>query len=170
MYRYQFTSTVKDLLEAEEAERTARSARAPFRWVLIFVGFAWLVSGVIAFDWHSPSWRPFIWLLLGVGVLYCFVLKPYLRRNQIIRNNEPYQNVILEFHDNSIKLQIDGVGNFVRSREELVEVVDASKGVIFYFSDGVVSWLPNRVFSNSDDRNKFIKSLQSRGQSRGQSS
>lgn len=52
MYKYQFTSTVEDLLEAEEAEeaeRTVRSARAPFRWIIASLGVAWLVAGVLAF-------------------------------------------------------------------------------------------------------------------------
>lgn len=160
MYKYQFTGTVEDLLEAEEAERTARSARAPFRWVVALLGIAWLVAGVIAFDWSNLSWRPVVWILLGIGVLYYFVIRPYLRRSRIKESNAPKQDLVLEFHDDCIKLGISGVGDFTRKWEELVEFIDARKGIIFYFSDGVVNWIPDRVFTDKGERNKFIEFLQ----------
>lgn len=160
MYRYQFTSTVEDLLEAEEAERTACSVRAPFRWVIALFGGAWLVAGVIAFDWSNFSWRPIVWLLLGIGILYYFVIRPYLRRSRIKENNAPQQDLILAFDDDSVNLEISGVGNFTRKWEELVDFIDTQKGIIFYFSDGVVNWLPDRVFSDRGERSQFIEFLQ----------
>ncbi len=160
MYKYQFTSTVEDLLEAEEAERAACSARARFRWVIALLGVAWLVAGVLAFDWSNPSWRPVVWLLLGVGVIYYFVVRPYLRRSRIKENNAPQQDLILEFHDDYMKLEVSGVGKFTRKWEELVEFVDARKGIIFYFSDGVVNWIPDRVFADGGERNRFIEFIQ----------
>lgn len=160
MYKYQFTSTIEDLLEAEEVERTARSARAPFRWGITLLGAVWLVAGVLAFDWDNPSWRPVIWLLLGVGVIYYFVIRPYVRRSRIKENNEPQQDLVLEFRDDCIKLDITGVGEFTRKWDELVESIDAYKGIIFYFSDGVVNWMPNRVFSDEGERSKFIEFIQ----------
>ena len=160
MYKYQFTSTVEDLLEAEEAERSARFVRAPFRWVIALLGVAWLVAGVLAFDWSNPTWRPVVWLFLGVGLLYYFVIRPYLQRSRIKENNAPQQNLALEFNDNCIKLGISGVGDFTREWEELVEFTDTRKGIIFYFSDGVVNWIPDRVFFDKEERNKLIEFLQ----------
>ncbi len=160
MYKYQFTSTVEDLLEAEEAERTARSARAPFRWVIALLGVAWLVAGVLAFDWSNPSWRPVVWLLLGTGVIYYFVVRPYLRRSRIKENNAPEQDLALEFHDDYMKLGVSGVGEFTRKWEDLVEFIDARKGVIFCFSDGVVNWIPDRVFADGEERNRFVEFIQ----------
>jgi len=89
MYKYQFTSTVEDLLEAEEAERTVRSARAPFRWGIVLLGAISFSAGILAFDWANPSWRPIIWLLIGVGIIYYFVIRPYMLRGRIKKNNEP---------------------------------------------------------------------------------
>lgn len=159
MYKYQFTSTVEDLLEAEEAERTAHSVRLPFRWAIALLGVVWLVAGVIAFEWSDPGWRPVVWLLLGIGVIYYFVIKPYLRRSQIKESNAPQQDLALEFNDDFIILGIRGTGEFTRKWEELVEFIDTRKGVIFYFSDGVVNWLPSRVFTENNERNKFIEFL-----------
>ncbi len=160
MYKYQFTSTVEDLLEAEEAEITARSARAPFRWVIALLGVAWLVSGILAFDWSNPGWRPVVWLLLGIGIIYYFIVRPYLRRSRIKEDNAPEQALALEFYDDYMKLEVSGVGEYTRKWEELVEFIDARKGVIFYFSDGVVNWIPDRVFADGEERNRFVEFIQ----------
>lgn len=162
MYKYQFTSTVEDLLEAEEAERTARLARAPFRWIIASLGVAWLVAGVLAFDWSNPSWRPIVWLLLGAGVIYYLVVRPYLWRSRIKENNTPEQALALEFHDDCLKLAVSGIGEFTRKWEELVKFIVARKGVIFYFSDGAVNWIPDRVFADGEERNSFIEFIQRR--------
>ena len=161
MYKYQFTSTVEDLLEAEEAERTARSARAPFRWIIALLGVAWLVAGVLAFDWSNPNWRPIVWLFLGIGVIYYFIVRPYLRRSRIKENNASRRNIDLEFYDDYMKFEISGVGEFTRKWEELVECIDTPKGIIFYFRDGVVNWIPDRVFADGEERKRFVEFVQS---------
>jgi hypothetical protein len=161
MFRYQFTSTVEDLLEAEEAERTARSVRASFRWLIVIFGVAWLVIGVIAFDFNKPVWRPIVWVLIGLGILYFFAIKPYFTRSRIKQNNAARQDLILEFDDDSLRLQISGVGSFTRRWEEFTGFTDTNKGILFYFSDGIVNWIPNRVFSGTSERNNFIEFLKS---------
>lgn len=157
MYKYEFTSTVKDLLEAEEAERSARSVRTPFRWILTLLGIGWLLTGIAALDPSNLSWRPFVWILLGMSVLYYFILRPYQIRSQIKQHNAAEQELTLEFNDDSVQLDINGVGSFTRKWEELIDFVDAQKGIIFYFSDGVVNWLPDRVFVDKSERKKFIE-------------
>jgi hypothetical protein len=159
VYKYQFTSTVEDLLEAEEAERTVRSISAPFRWLIAVLGVAWLTAGVLAFDWSNLSWRPVVWLLLGIGIIYYFIFRPYMRRSKIKESNVVQQGLVLEFNDDCIILRVNGVGVFERSWEELVEFVGVRKGILFYFSDGVANWIPDRVFSDVEERSKFIKFL-----------
>lgn len=162
VHRYRFTSTVSDLLEAEEAERTARSVRAPFRWVISLLGVAWLVTGLFTLSFSSPSWRPVAWIILGVGVLYYFAIRPYQRRSRIRETNAPEQDIAVEFDDDCIKLEIGNVGNFARGWDELVGFIDARKGIVFYFSDGVVNWLPNRVFSDKTERDGLVAFVQGR--------
>lgn len=157
MYKYQFNSKVDDLLEAEEAERAAHLARAPFRWVIALLGIAWLIAGVFAFDWSNPNWRPVVWLLLGAGVIYSHFGSPYLRRRRIKGSNAPQQDIALEFNDDYMKIEVKGVGEFIRKWEELVEFIDARKGLIFCFSDGIMNWIPNRVFFDAEERNRFIE-------------
>ncbi len=159
-FQYRFISTVKDLLEAEEAERIARLFRAPFRWMVILLGAVWLSVGMFTFDFSNLSWRPVVSLLLGVGIIYYFVAKPYLSRRKIRRNNALQQELVLEFYDDCIKIEAEDAGCFTRGWDELLTFIDTPKGIIFYFEDGAVSWLPERLFVAQEERQAFIEFLQ----------
>ena len=160
MYRYEFTSTVDDLLEAEEAERSFLM-RAPFRWAIVALGAVWLAAGIVAITMH-PTWRPFVWTCLGMWVLYYFVYLPRRRRRRIIGNNAARQDLTVEFADEGVSLEISGVGQFARQWGELAGITDTDKGILFYFSDGVKNWLPNRVFANKNERSNFVGFLKGR--------
>lgn len=159
IYQYRFVSTIQDLLEAEEAERTARLFRAPFRWIIILLGVLWLLAGIFTFDASNLSWRPIVWLLLGVGVIYYFVAKPYLRRRKIRLNNSSQQELVLAFYDDCITIEAGATGSFTRSWNEFLTFIDTPKGIIFYFDDGVVSWLPKRLLPTQEEREVFIDFL-----------
>lgn len=156
MFKYQFTSTVDDLLEAEQTGREFRSIRTPFRWIIIVLGIVWFVMGILAFDFSNPSWRPIFWLGLGGGIFYYFVVGPYLRRREIKKNNAYQQDLLIEFNDEGMKIVIKDVGEFNRGWGELIEYLVTSKGVIFYFNDDVVNWLPRRVFEGEEERDNLI--------------
>jgi hypothetical protein len=159
MYKYQFTSTIKDLLDAEKADRSERSVHAPFRWIIILLGSAWLMIGIITLS--HPNTKSVLWILLGVLTLYFFSIKPYVNRQRIRKSNSASQDITLEFDDNRLVIQIKNIGEFIRKWEELNGFVDTDKGFIFYFDDGVVNWLPNRVFVSDLDRKNFKEFLSS---------
>ena len=157
MYRYQFTSTIADLLEAEEAERSA-FIRRPFRWAIVVLGLVWLASGLAALV-RQPTWRPLVWTCLGLGVLYYLVVSPRRRRSRITSSNAARQECTLEFADDGVNLGISGVGQFTRQWDELAAITDTDKGILFYFSDGVKNWLPNRVFASEMEKGNFVEFL-----------
>jgi len=157
MYRYRFTSTVEDLLEAEEAERSA-FIRGPFRWVIVVLGLAWLVAGLATLV-RQLAWQPLVWTCLGSGVLYYFVVRPYLRRRRITTDSATRQDLTLEFTDDGLNLGVSGVGQFTRQWNELVGITDTDKGILFYFSDGVKNWLPSRVFASQVQKGNFVEFL-----------
>jgi YcxB-like protein len=157
MYRYQFTSTIEDLLEAEKAERST-SIRRSLRWVLVTFGAIWLAGGVLAFL-KEPTWRPVIWICLGSLLLYRFVFQPYQRRRRIRSSNTAHQDLTLECADNSLSVVIAGVGQFTRRWDELSDITDTDGGILFYFSDGITNWLPNRVFGSLVERRNFLEFL-----------
>jgi hypothetical protein len=161
MYKYQFVSTIADLLDAEEAERTLKSMRASFRWLVAILGVVWLAIGIIAFDFNDPIWRPIVWMLIGVLLVYFFAVKPYSKRRRIRRSNAPKEDLTLDFGDDCIKLIIGSIGVVTRKWEEFGDFADTKKGILFYFNDGIVNWLPNRVFANGNEKSNFIEFLNS---------
>lgn len=159
MYKYQFTSTIQDLLDAEKADRTERSVHEPFRWIIILMGIAWFMIGIITLNQQNT--KSVLWILIGSLILYIFSIKPYFKRQRIRKSNSASQDIILEFDDDRFMIQIKNVGEFVRKWEELNGFVDTAKGTLFYFNDGIINWLPNRVFGNDLERNNFKEFIRS---------
>ena len=166
MYHFEFTSTLEDLLEAEEAERSI-FLRRPFRWVVMLIGVAWLGAGVVTFL-AMPAWRSIVWTCLGALVLFYLAFRPYWRRRQIEKRNARNQTVVLEFGDRGVDLDISGVGRFTRGWDELAGITNTPEGILFYFIDGIKNWLPKRVFESELQRNDFLEFL-SRNELRHQS-
>jgi len=98
-------------------------------------------------------------MCLGAGVLYYFVLWPRRRRSRITANNAARQDLTLEFADDGLNLGISGVGQFTRRWDELAGITDTGKGILFFFTDGVKNWLPNRVFGSEVERGNFLQFL-----------
>ena len=155
MYQYSFISTTSDLLDAKEAGRTARWARAPFRLLLIVLGIVWFIAGIVTFNPSNLIGRSIIWLLLGTGVIYYFLINPLIIRSRIKKSAGNYE-LVIEFDNDRININAGDTGRFLRKWEELTSFVDAKKGIVFYFDDGIVNWLPNRVFNGKTERDKFL--------------
>jgi hypothetical protein len=164
MYQYSFISTTSDLLDAEEAVRTVRWARFPFRLLIILMGFLWMGAGIAAFDVSNPLGRPIVWLILGSGILYYFLVVPGLIRSKIRNNVDNGEMTVIGFDDAKIMININNVGCLVRRWDDFIGFNDSKKGIIFYFNDGIVNWLPNRVFLDKDKRVDFVKFLQEKQQ------
>ena len=155
MYRYQFTSTTADLLAAEEAERS-NFLRRPLRVVVILLGLVWFAAGLASLV-RQPALQPLVWTCLGTGVLYYFVVRPRRRRTRITANNAARQELTLEFVDDGLNLGISGVGQFTRRWDELAGIMNTGNGILFYFTDGVKNWLPNRVFRSDVERRDLLE-------------
>lgn len=54
------------------------------------------------------------------------------------------------------------MGQFTRQWDELAGITDTNKGILFYFSDAVKNWLPNRVFGNEVERGNCFEFLKGR--------
>jgi len=155
-YRISFTSTNEDLIQAFEAERTAMlGMRHGVRWLIIGMGCMWLFGAVAFFSGHLKDrqwWLPIIWLALGVGILWTHVVKPWLRRRHIRQNAAAAQDLKLEFRQDGIQIEAPGVGVFNRTWEELDGARNCDEGLLVYFIDGTVDWLPRRVFPNDSTK------------------
>ena len=148
-YRISFTSTREDLVQAFEAERTAVTGmRRGVRWGIIGMGWMWLLGGVVFWHHTRQWWLPLIWLALGVSILWCNVARPFMKRRHIRKTAAASQELTLEFKDDGIHIEAPGVGTFDRTWEELDGTRNCDEGLLVYFTDGTVDWLPRRVFTN----------------------
>lgn len=162
VFTYDFSSTLDDLLEAEKAERSM-FVRGPVRAALVILALAGLGGGIWAFLPYQ-IWSSLVWMCGGLALLYWLVGRPHQRRRAIGRGNAPFRRVSLAFDDSGLSLEIGGVGHFTRQWNELVRTADTKNGILFYFSDGVKNWLPNRVFSNDSERIAFLEFVRERQQ------
>lgn len=100
-------------------------------------------------------WQPIIPLIFGAGLLWANVGKPLLRKRQIRARNPSSQRLQIVIQGDRIHIQAEGVGTFTRSWNELVGVHDANQGILMGFADGVVNWLPRRVFQDEQMKRRL---------------
>ena len=159
-FSFRFTSTHEDLLDAYAAQQRLRSGMRPWvRACVVGLGFMWLAGGVA----FAPKaireghvWQPVVWFFLGGVVVWKFLLHPILKRRRIRATTPPTQPLVLDFTDSGIHVEAEGVGVFDRGWVEVDGIESAEKGVAMGFTDGMVHWLPNRVFRATDERQAFV--------------
>lgn len=165
-FSFRFTSTHEDLLDAYAAQQRERSGMRPWvRACVIGLGFMWL-AGVVAFApkaiREGKAVLPVIWLLLGGMIVWKFLVQPILKRRRIRTTTPPAQPLVLDFTDSGLHIEAEGVGVFDRAWAEFVIIEPAEKGVAMAFTDGMVHWLPNRIFRTPDERQALIDYVISR--------
>ncbi len=163
MFRYQFTSTIKDLLDAQEAEAVERTGlRRSLRWAIAAIA-AMGVMGAGASALEAKTITGIASSILGViitlSVIYYYVGAGILTRRRIRAHNDPSADVIAEFSDDAIHLEVSGFRTYTRDWSEFGGLIDGAKGVVIYFGDGTVNWLPNRVFSDKAERGELLDFL-----------
>ena len=150
--RFEFTSATEDLLQAYAAERTAVSGlRSIVRWCVIGMGCAWLL-GAIVFWRKASGLQLTIWIGLGVAILWRDAVKPFLKRWEIRRTAAGPKDLVLDFTEAGIHIEVQDVGVFDRSWQELDAAIDTDEGVLVYFNDGIVNWLPRRLFQDNKSK------------------
>ena len=157
MYKYQFQSTNEDLLDAEKANRDIQIARPLFRGLMIALGIAWFIGGVMTIDLAAPSGQPLIWLLLGGSITYYLAIAPYLKRKQIKRQKPDKVLVSIELQEQIIKIHISDIGDFQRTWEELTAAINTENGILFHFDDKTINWLPSRIFKSPSEKDELIE-------------
>lgn len=160
MFQYTFISTVTDLLDSDEACRSFRLGRYPFRLLILLLGIVWFIAGIISFDLSNFSGRSAIWFLLGGSVIFYFFINPIIIRLRIQKTKN--EKLFIIFDNEQIVISFSDNNKTIRNWGELIKFIDAKKGIVFYFDDGVINWLPNRVFNNKEERDSFIAFLKNK--------
>jgi hypothetical protein len=163
-YSIEFTSTVGDLIDAYEAKRMSRISR-DYRWAYIVMGWGWFTLAIVAWLKVVPRvradrwWQPLLPLVLGAGLLWYNLVEPIFQKRRIRADNPASQELHLDFESNGIQIQAQGIRNFKRTWDELDGVINARKGVLMFFTDGIVDWLPQRVFQNTAEKDALYSFL-----------
>jgi YcxB-like protein len=161
-YSIEFISTREDLVQAFEAERTATSGmRRAVRWCIVGMGWLWL-AGAVCFWTKASRSQLIIWLSLGVAIIWSNVMKPFFKRWRIRTTAPASQKLGVEITEDGIHIEADGGGAFSRTWDELDGVIDCDEGILVYFTDRIVNWLPRRVFTDSKTKAELYSYMRQR--------
>jgi hypothetical protein len=157
-FSFRFESTHRDLLDAHAAQQASQSWLCPSpleRALATGFGMFWIGCAIV----FGPKaikegtwWRALILFALGTSIIGTCLLKPFLARRRIRQTTPATQPITVAFTGSGIHIEASGIGVFDRTWDELVGVELAEKGVAFAFTDGLVNWLPNRVFQAQSER------------------
>jgi hypothetical protein len=158
-FTFRFTSTHDDLLDGFDAYRTARTGMRHWARMLVvalgFLALAGFVMVLVTGQRPHKTWQPFVWLVLGLFLLWHFLVKPSIMKRRLRSTTASSQEVSVSFTDSGLDILVSGMGHFHRSWDELSQVIQQPKGIAMAFDDGTAHWLPNRVFENTQQQAAF---------------
>lgn len=157
-FEFDFTSRIDDVLKAEEVERSFRLGRPFFRGGLILLGSIFVSAGSVILVAQGPNWSGFVWLVVGLTILYFIVARQIVTRSRI-KQSASERHLRVAFNDTGIRIDVDQTEEYSRTWDELVQYIVARDGIIFRFTDGVVNLLPARIFSSESEKKEFLNFL-----------
>ncbi len=159
-YKFNFTSTHKDLIDSYKAMRNARSGLSSWsRGAILLLGLMWLLGFIFISPEDVDFTKSLIWFALGLFIVWNIVIKPYLEIKHIKESNEPEQAINLVFTDDYIEAISEEGERFTRKWDEVEAFQGFRKGVLIGFSDGIVNWLPLRVFESHEHKKQFVNAV-----------
>lgn len=168
-----FTSTPADLLEAHDAQHTARTGvRKGLRVVLIGLGLLWAVGPIVVLI-SDPSqigargagaatvwgllWDVVVWLG-GIAIIWLYLVAPVQQRWRL--RHQPAQDVRLVSSERGVEVTLSDGGTLLRPWPDIfVESYD--KGVLMTVGDAV-HWIPNRAFVAPMGKDDFVREVEER--------
>jgi hypothetical protein len=164
-FQYRFVTTVDDLVDADAIER-ARQPQRILRGLMELVHQLertqlWIIGGLIAlglivFVWSSTGvdWLA-ITFVVGLVLLYYFVIAPRRARERIRKQNPRRQTVRLEFGREGVSVDVEDAGSLKKAWDEFSGATEAKRGVLLYFGTTTM-WMPQRVFASDHERREFM--------------
>ena len=166
VFQYRFVTTVDDLIDADAIARAHQPGRV-YRWLIEraheLEGFQlWVIGGLIALGLivfaltSSGSDRLAITFVVGLVLLYHFVIAPRRARGRIRTQSPARQTIQLEFGKEGVSVDVEDTGPVRRPWDEFRGATEAKRGVLLFFRTTKM-WMPRRVFVNDDERREFVK-------------
>jgi hypothetical protein len=165
-FHLDFETTADDRREALAADEAERFQMRPvFRVLMVLLGVIWLAGGVTTLIAERPSWhtgRALLGIFLGSVVLYRLAIQPILLRRKISVDRVDWERVLLDIDDEGLRVTVVGDCSFTRYWEELTKILSHENLINLYFADGDVYTIPDRAFSDSNEREWFLIYIEGR--------
>jgi len=165
-FQYRFVTTVDDLVDVDTIER-ANGPQRVYRWFVERVRELeriqlWVIGGLIAlglaiFVWASTGIDRFVLaLVIGLVLLYHFVIAPRRARARIRTQSPTRQTIRLAFGKEGVSVDVEDAGPVRRPWDEFRGATETKRGVLLYFRTTKM-WMPRRVFASDAERREFVK-------------
>jgi len=166
LFQYRFVTTVDDLVDADAIER-ARQPQRIYRWLVDRVRELertqlWLIGGLIGlgliiFVLTSTGLdRLAIAFVVGLVLLYHFVIAPRRARERIRAQNPPRQTIRLAVGKEGVSVDVENAGSVRKPWDEFRGATETKRGVLLSFGTTKM-WMPQRVFADDAERREFVK-------------
>ena len=163
---FEYTNTRKDILDSYDAVYTAETQMRPaFRIILISFGLFWGLSPVIVWAGGGPLHFSISSLLIwasGCAIVWNLLIRYYRERQRINKQAYPERPVRMDFLEDEINILNANEEAMKRQLNDLSTVSVNKKGLLFVYVDGLINWLPLRVFRDHRDLKEFASEINKR--------
>jgi len=156
-YSFAFVITHRDVTDAMEAGRTLDTGMRGFAFAAL--GLMWLVGAIavtISATRTAPAWLPLVWLVLGVLIVWSYVIRPFALLAEMRSKTPLQQSLIVKVDESGIVIEAPGVATISHGWEDVRVVVPSPAGIGFLFNEAPNHWVPDRAFSSREEREGFL--------------
>jgi len=167
-FQYRFVTTIEDLLEADAIDRrqglvrmyrrlmeVARQFEPHQRWAIAGMLLLSLLIFAVTLTWGE---RLAVAAVVGVLLLYHFVIAPRRARARILASSPARRTIQLEFGNDGVLLDVENGGRVKTPWYEFTRAAESRSGVLLYFQTTKLL-LPQRVFDSEEERSEFVRYL-----------
>jgi hypothetical protein len=153
-----FSLTNDDMLTAYNAQQDSICSPAA-RYIVVAVGCVFTFGPAIDYLCHTHARFGIIdtiLLIIGLILLRAWLVVPFLRRSRIRRESGAAKTIRIIIDENSITEEAGDVPKETWEWNHVDRIVESRKGLIIYFHEGRLMWLPTRIFDGNNAREEFI--------------
>ncbi len=153
-----FSLSNEDLITAYNAQLD--HICKPFvRHAVVTVGLVLLFAPLALIALHIIAGLGFLYavsIVLGLILLRAWLVVPFIRRWKIHNENGAAKMIRVIIDEDAITEETGDGPKDVRGWAEIDRIVENQKGIIVYFHDRPLMWLPVRIFEDRDALDEFL--------------
>jgi len=162
IYKFNKPEKIKELAGAHGTDRQKPAALAPAkRFIISTIGIFCLILGLTGIFGHNPNIFSFLWLILGLAIVWVFLAKPEMDRKRAVADQDTKKDPEVTVVVNPARIVVHSFrSETVREWTEFVEYRKMKKGIHLQFLDGTTIWLPEETFYDKDEMKELVQLLQ----------